>query len=274
MSFAEPLGVDRAALDCAARDGRATRKEQRRWSTCHRRRTVRGRHVRIGGGDVRDEMYRHVRALVASGPQRHVHDRSYGWWFRGARPWERTARMTTLRTVGHGTLAAEAFAVAARRRAMSVASSMCGRSPAVGTTRSSVVKRWSAGFPKRGSAMSWIRDLGGRRRPSAGSKHVALRNDAFRAYADYMETEAFVTGVDELLAIAAQESIAVMCSESVWWRCHRRLLADHLVLVRGVDVSHLMHDGRAESPRSHRRRTRRWRSARVRRRDHAAALVG
>ena len=36
----------------------------------------------------------------------------------------------------------------------------------------------------------------------------------------------------------------MMCSESVWWRCHRRLLADHLVLVEGVDVVHLMHDGR------------------------------
>ena len=90
----------------------------------------------------------------------------------------------------------------------------------------------------------WMRDLGGRRRPVKGSKHVALRHDAFRAYADYMETPAFLAGVDELLAIADSESTAVMCSESVWWRCHRRLLADHLVLVRGIDVDHLMHDGR------------------------------
>jgi uncharacterized protein (DUF488 family) len=59
-----------------------------------------------------------------------------------------------------------------------------------------------------------------------------------------METEPFLAGVDELLALAAREPSAVMCSESVWWRCHRRLLADHLVLVRGVEVSHLMHDGR------------------------------
>ena len=90
----------------------------------------------------------------------------------------------------------------------------------------------------------WIRELGGRRRPVADSKHVALRHDAFRAYADYMETHEFLAGVEELLALATSELTAVMCSESVWWRCHRRLLADHLVLVRGIEVLHLMHDGR------------------------------
>ena len=74
--------------------------------------------------------------------------------------------------------------------------------------------------------------------------HVALRNEAFRGYADYMETPAFLTGVDDLLVLAERELSIVMCSESVWWRCHRRLLADHLTLVRGVEVVHLMHDGR------------------------------
>ena len=59
-----------------------------------------------------------------------------------------------------------------------------------------------------------------------------------------METPAFLAGVDELLGLADPGPTAVMCSESVWWRCHRRLLADHLVLVRGVDVVHVMHDGR------------------------------
>ena len=66
---------------------------------------------------------------------------------------------------------------------------------------------------------------------------------AFRAYADYMETDQFLTGVEDLLTLTKSDSSAVMCSESVWWRCHWRLLADHLVLVRGVDVMHL-HDGR------------------------------
>lgn len=59
-----------------------------------------------------------------------------------------------------------------------------------------------------------------------------------------METPSFGSGAGELLGLADEDSTAVMCSESVWWRCHRRLLADHLVLVRGVEVTHLMHDGR------------------------------
>ena len=151
--------------------------------------------------------------------------------------------MTSLRTVGHGTLAAEAFALlldgAEVGRVVDVRSFPGSRhNPQFGRE---AMERW---VPEAGFDYSWMRELGGRRRPSAGSKHVALRNDAFRAYADYMETETFVTGVDELLARATEELLAVMCSESVWWRCHRRLIADYLVLVRGVDVSHLMHNGR------------------------------
>ena len=98
--------------------------------------------------------------------------------------------------------------------------------------------------PTAGLEYAWLRPLGGRRPPRDGSRHVALRNDAFRAYADHMESPEFAAGVSELLARVEGRSTAVMCSEAVWWRCHRRLLADHLTLVRGVEVTHLMHDGR------------------------------
>jgi len=54
-----------------------------------------------------------------------------------------------------------------------------------------------------------------------------------------------LAGIEELLVLAKSDSPTVMCSESLWWRCHRRLIADHLVLVRGIDVVHLMHDGRS-----------------------------
>ena len=91
---------------------------------------------------------------------------------------------------------------------------------------------------------AWQRELGGRRPAHPESRHSALRNDAFRGYADHMETEGFVAGVDRLVAASESAATVVMCSESVWWRCHRRLLADHLVLIRGIDVVHLMHDGR------------------------------
>ncbi len=59
-----------------------------------------------------------------------------------------------------------------------------------------------------------------------------------------METAEFSGALEELLTLAAADVTAVMCSESLWWRCHRRLLADHLVLVCGVEVLHVMHDGR------------------------------
>ena len=152
--------------------------------------------------------------------------------------------MTTLRTVGHGTLSAETFASlldgAHVDRVVDVRSFPGSRhNPQFGREE---MERW---VPMAGIGYVWIRELGGRRRPVAGSKHVALRNDAFRAYADYMETHAFLAGIEELLVLAESDSPTVMCSESLWWRCHRRLLADHLVLVRGIDVVHLMHDGRS-----------------------------
>jgi uncharacterized protein (DUF488 family) len=150
--------------------------------------------------------------------------------------------MMTLTTVGHGTLTAEAFAVllggADIGRVVDVRSFPGSRhNPQFGREE---MEQW---VPGAGIDYVWLRELGGRRRPIAGSKHVALRNDAFRAYADYMETPDFLAGVEELMALPEGESSAVMCSESVWWRCHRRLLADHLVLVRSVDVMHLMHGG-------------------------------
>jgi uncharacterized protein (DUF488 family) len=54
----------------------------------------------------------------------------------------------------------------------------------------------------------------------------------------------FLAAIDEALAQATAERLAVMCSESVWWRCHRRLIADFAKIARGIPVRHLMHDGR------------------------------
>jgi uncharacterized protein (DUF488 family) len=102
--------------------------------------------------------------------------------------------------------------------------------------------RW---MPEAGISYEWEKALGGFRRPKPDSPHVALRHDGFRGYADYMETPDFAAALDRLVAIAgAAAGTTVMCSESVWWRCHRRLLADALVALRGVEVEHLFHDGR------------------------------
>lgn len=82
-------------------------------------------------------------------------------------------------------------------------------------------------------------DLGGRRRPRRDSVNTAWRVEAFRGYADHMLTETFQRALDALLAFSAEGRTAMMCAEAVWWQCHRRLLADAL-LVRGVPVLHIM----------------------------------
>lgn len=69
------------------------------------------------------------------------------------------------------------------------------------------------------------------------------RVDAFRAYAAWTRTADFADGLDAVLAEASSRRTAVMCSEAVWWRCHRRVVADVATVLRGVDVQHLMHDG-------------------------------
>ena len=86
--------------------------------------------------------------------------------------------------------------------------------------------------------------LGGRRRSDPDSPNTAWRTEQFAAYADHMATGEFRAGIDALLDDAAERQVAIMCSESLWWRCHRRLVSDHLRLVHDVAVQHLFHDGR------------------------------
>ncbi len=82
-------------------------------------------------------------------------------------------------------------------------------------------------------------ELGGRRRPRPDSHNDAWRNVSFRGYADYMETAAFHAGIERLLALAQRKRTAIMCSEAVWWRCHRALIADYLKST-GVCVRHII----------------------------------
>ncbi|WP_035765569.1 DUF488 domain-containing protein [Arthrobacter sp. H20] len=87
----------------------------------------------------------------------------------------------------------------------------------------------------------WIRDLGGRRHTPAGvaSPNGAWRVKAFRAYADYTATESFRSGFAELLQVANSSVPAIMCSEAVPWRCHRRLITDAMLL-EGAQMFHIM----------------------------------
>jgi uncharacterized protein (DUF488 family) len=85
----------------------------------------------------------------------------------------------------------------------------------------------------------YLKELGGRRRQNKDSLNTAWRNRSFRAYADHMETDEFRRGVEVLIGYAEAQKVAVMCSEAVWWRCHRALVADYLKAA-GVTVYHIM----------------------------------
>ncbi|WP_272424415.1 DUF488 domain-containing protein [Polyangium jinanense] len=92
-------------------------------------------------------------------------------------------------------------------------------------------------------------ELGGRRRPKRPSRHPALEDEGFRAYADYMDEPAFEDALEHLVGDAQQGGpLAVMCAETAWQRCHRRLIADALVLC-GVPVEHLLSPTRREPHR-------------------------
>ena len=90
-----------------------------------------------------------------------------------------------------------------------------------------------------------LRELGGRRKAKPDSINTGWRHVAFRGYADYMETNAFKNGIIELEDIAGKERTAYMCSEAVWWRCHRSLVSDYLK-VNGWTVMHIMGLGKSE----------------------------
>lgn len=85
-------------------------------------------------------------------------------------------------------------------------------------------------------------ELGGRRKPRPDSPHVGWRNAAFRGYADYMDTPEFAAAVAKLAALAEREPVAIMCSEAVWWRCHRSMIADWFV-AHGWRVMHITSRG-------------------------------
>jgi uncharacterized protein (DUF488 family) len=90
-----------------------------------------------------------------------------------------------------------------------------------------------------------LKELGGRRKAAPDSKNTAWRHAAFRGYADYMETSDFKEGIKELMKIASQQRTAYMCSEAVWWRCHRAMISDYLK-VQGWKVMHIMGVNKAE----------------------------
>ena len=90
-----------------------------------------------------------------------------------------------------------------------------------------------------------LENLGGRRKASPDSKNTSWRHLAFRGYADYMETDAFKEGINDLEKIALLQRTAYMCSEAVWWCCHRSMVSDYLK-VHHWTVMHIMGIGKEQ----------------------------
>jgi uncharacterized protein (DUF488 family) len=157
-----------------------------------------------------------------------------------------TTSPTELLTVGHGTLGQAELAALLAGSSVEL---LVDVRTAPGSRRHPQVARaaleqW---LPEAGIGYEWEPRLGGWRKADPASVNTALRNESFRGYADYMRSEAFWAALDEVLTRAATRRTAVMCSESVYWRCHRRLIADAAVIGRSARVSHLGHDGRSSS---------------------------
>ncbi len=100
-------------------------------------------------------------------------------------------------------------------------------------------------LPKHGIGYVWMKELGGRRKKILNdSPNLALRNDSFRNYADYMMTNEFAQAIERLLEFAVRGKTAYMCAERVYFHCHRMLISDYLT-AHGHTVLHIDDDKRA-----------------------------
>lgn len=94
-------------------------------------------------------------------------------------------------------------------------------------------------LPENGIAYRHLLGLGGRRKGRSESKNDGWHHPAFRSYADYAQTADFTCALDELIELARPQRTAIMCSEAVYWRCHRRIVTDYLI-ARGIEVQHII----------------------------------
>jgi uncharacterized protein (DUF488 family) len=154
--------------------------------------------------------------------------------------------VTVLLTFGHGTAIQEKIAGLLNGAGVR---SLVDIRTAPGSRRSPHVardelQRWLSEYNIR---YRWEQRLGGWRKGRPDSPDTALRSLALAGYAAHMRSPDFRSAIDEVLDQATDACTALMCAESVWWRCHRRMVADFVVLARGVSVFHLMHDGHLQA---------------------------
>jgi uncharacterized protein (DUF488 family) len=168
----------------------------------------------------------------------------------GERTHGRTDRQapSDLWTIGHSTLTLETFLGLLQDAGVAGIADV-RRYPASRRNPQFNRETLAAFLEARGIAYRWFEELGGRRSgANATSPNLGLENVGFRGYADYTATDVFRSALDALVAWAAERPPAVMCAEALWWRCHRRLIADQWV-DRGGDVFHIHSNGKLEPHR-------------------------
>ena len=147
-------------------------------------------------------------------------------------------------TIGHSTRTIEEFlALLAEHRIEAIAD--VRRFPGSRRMPWFNTEAFSAALGSRGIAYHHLVGLGGRRKASPESKNTVWRVDAFRAYADFLETPEFEHEREQLLRLANEQRTAIMCAEAVWWRCHRSIISDALK-ARGHTVLHILGPGKIE----------------------------
>ena len=155
--------------------------------------------------------------------------------------------MDTVWTIGHSNRTSEEFALLLQEPRIELIVDV-RRFPGSRRLPQFASETLQAELEDRGVGYHWISALGGRRRPDPDSPNTGWTHPAFRAYADHIETEEFAEGLTELLMLSGGLRTAIMCAEALWWRCHRRLIADVLVSL-DVCVVHLFAPGKSEEHR-------------------------
>jgi uncharacterized protein (DUF488 family) len=152
--------------------------------------------------------------------------------------------MKTIYTIGHSTRSIDEFLLLLESFKIKVLADVRNYP---GSKRYSHFNKEALEKTLSGNNVNYVhfKALGGRRKPDPASKNTAWRNTAFRGYADYMETAEFKEAVSQLEDLAEKDATAIMCSEAVWWRCHRSMISDYLKSA-GWRVLHIMAAGKAE----------------------------
>jgi uncharacterized protein (DUF488 family) len=157
----------------------------------------------------------------------------------------------TIFTIGHSTRTLEALIAALASAGVDCVADV-RRFPRSRRHPHFNVEALAQALPEAGIAYRHFEALGGRRSgakaATAASPNDLWREAPFRAYADYAATPDFSDALDALRDLAKKQTVAIMCAEAVWWRCHRRIIADYL-LAGGADVVHIMDKGKLEPAR-------------------------